>query len=139
MPTVDYGRYVFEGDRAYAGDVAKLQCETGFDVSGGNGRITCSTDGSWSIPNSICRVSAPKCSGVPSIANGEISISSSEVGSRGKIICNTGYILIGPSDGTICTGEGQWTTTSYCQQAGKNSQSVIFQSLPFFKYLFLNF
>ena len=58
----------------------------------------------------VCMCLARNCAELPTLENGTKSGSSATVGAVVEFICNSGYVLSGPSS-LMCLGGGQWNGT----------------------------
>ncbi|CAL4080376.1 unnamed protein product, partial [Meganyctiphanes norvegica] len=87
------------------GSTIRYECDTNFVLLGFASR-TCTKNGSWDYPEPVCY--RKYCSLVNTIENGKFTYIGSGIDSTVMYSCNTGYVLIGPTE-RICQVDKKWT------------------------------
>ncbi|XP_038073810.1 sushi domain-containing protein 2-like isoform X2 [Patiria miniata] len=105
-----------EVSRASVGGVANFTCNDGYILQGED-ELVCQENGTWSGDVPICVQVI--CDAVMEPANGQMEVSSTNVGGVARFTCNDGYTLQGDSE-LVCQENGQWsgkvpTCTAYKQ------------------------
>ena len=107
------------------GSSRKIVCHPGFYFNNVNDSMICSPYGHWAskgacVARIVVTMPPPqsanhvRCSGNPTIDNGQVADGLQISGSRRKITCNTGYYYNHADEYVTCTNEGQWVRYGTC-------------------------
>ncbi|XP_064386521.1 uncharacterized protein LOC135335055 isoform X2 [Halichondria panicea] len=121
--TIDNGMIVYSSDMTEPydyGTTATYECDTGYEITGGESERTCTSDGSssvgqWSGTAPVCS-DINECSGT---AHGCDQICTNTPGSY-TCDCNTGYRLA--ADGRECDDVDECTVPDVCHQVCTNTE-----------------
>ncbi|XP_003387839.1 PREDICTED: sushi, von Willebrand factor type A, EGF and pentraxin domain-containing protein 1-like isoform X2 [Amphimedon queenslandica] len=104
------------------GSKASYSCDRGFELSGKDSR-SCNSDGTWSGTEPVCR--AISCGTLIAPVNGQVTYTTSTVGSVATYSCMNDYLLVGTGRRT-CQDNGEWSGSApVC-----NSKEVDCGTLP---------
>ena len=89
------------------GDLATLQCETGYELDGVNATVECLSDGSWNTTGALC---VPVVCDIPVVPDfGNVNYTDgSNYSSVAMFFCDTGYRFDGAA-WCICQANGTWS------------------------------
>ncbi|XP_038073405.1 sushi domain-containing protein 2-like [Patiria miniata] len=94
-----------EVSRGSVGGVASFTCDDGYILQR-ESELVCQENGTWSGEVPIC---APvTCDGLMEPANGQVEVSSNNVGGVARFTCDDGYTLRGNSE-LVCQENGTWS------------------------------
>ena len=103
------------------GSTAAYTCNSGYVLAGMSTR-TCESNGEWSGQAPTC--DAIQCKPLPNIADGQVVVSGSRVGSVAVYTCDQGFQLVGWSRRT-CLSSGEWSSSEPSCSKSESAVSVL--------------
>ncbi|XP_028660730.2 sushi domain-containing protein 1 isoform X3 [Erpetoichthys calabaricus] len=106
------------------GSKVYYKCQDGFFTHSKNNYSMCAADGKWGQLNFTCI--EIDCGIAPSLANAAMTASNGTVlGSVAHYQCNEGFINMGGTNVSICTGQGKWLLATLICDGIKEASPVI--------------
>uniref|UniRef100_A0A8C4XEE9 Sushi domain containing 1 n=1 Tax=Erpetoichthys calabaricus TaxID=27687 RepID=A0A8C4XEE9_ERPCA len=106
------------------GAVVYYRCTEGFYHAGGDNFSMCAANGLWQMTSLLCK--EIDCGIAPSLANAAMTASNGTVlGSVAHYQCNEGFINMGGTNVSICTGQGKWLLATLICDGIKEASPVI--------------
>ncbi|XP_039615446.1 sushi domain-containing protein 1 isoform X9 [Polypterus senegalus] len=106
------------------GSKVYYKCQDGFFTHNKNNYSMCAADGKWGKLNFTCI--EMDCGIAPSLANAAMTASNGTVlGSVAHYQCNEGFINMGGTNVSICTGQGKWLLATLICEGIKDASPVI--------------
>ncbi|XP_069094820.1 sushi domain-containing protein 1 isoform X2 [Pleurodeles waltl] len=116
-PLIPHAQLIWDNSSG-AGSVAMYVCEKGFRRANGRNVSHCTSNGSWEVPDVICK--EIYC-GIPkNIEHAELLWSGNRtVGSKAHFVCKNGFTKSGGKNYSVCTDEGVWEANTLTCTAEK--------------------
>ncbi|XP_078532770.1 sushi domain-containing protein 1 isoform X2 [Lissotriton helveticus] len=116
-PLIPHAQLIWDNNTG-AGSVAMYVCEKGFRRANGRNVSHCMSNGSWEVPDMVCK--EIYC-GIPKkIKHAEIVWSgNATVGSKAYFVCKNSFTKSGGNNYSVCTDEGVWDESTLTCTADK--------------------